>query len=159
MVGMQLVVLICAILLWQVWPDPFGLLYFLPSVALILVYVLAIGLMLAALNVYLRDIQYLTDLLLTLMMWGSPIVYSWQMVAEVMDRFNLPEWALDVYTNNPLTLAVLGFHRALWSGGTATDYPPDLALRMAIAGVVGIGLLVLSHYAFQRMQGNLAQEL
>lgn len=159
MVGMQLVVLISAILIWQVWPDPLGLLYFLPSVALILVYVLAIGLMLAALNVYLRDIQYLTDLLLTLMMWGSPIVYSWQMVAEVMDRFNLPGWALDVYTNNPLTLAVLGFHRALWSGGTAADYPPDLALRMVIAGAVGVGLLVLSHYAFQRMQGNLAQEL
>ncbi len=66
---------------------------------------------------------------------------------------------LEVYTNNPLTLAVLGFHRALWSGGTDADYPTDLALRMGIAGVVGVVFLICAHWAFQRMQSNLAQEL
>lgn len=157
--GMQMVVLVGAILLFRVWPDPFGLVYLLPSIALVLVYSLALGLILSALNVYLRDIQYLTEILLTLMMWGSPIVYSWQMAADVMQRFHLPAWALEVYTNNPLTLAVLGFHRALWSGGTAADFPHDLALRMGVAGVVGVALLVGAHALFQRMQGNLAQEL
>lgn len=159
MFAMQLLVLIGAIVAFQEWPEPKGMLYFLPSVALILIYVIAIGLMLSAMNVYLRDVQYITEILLTLMMWGSPIVYSWQMVKDVMLRFDLPAWLLEVYTNNPLTLAVLGFHRALWSGGTAADYPDDLALRMGIAGLVGIALLVLAHWGFQRMQGNLAQEL
>lgn len=159
MVGMQLIVLIAAIVLTGSWPDPMGLLYFLPSVALILIYVLAIGLLLSAMNVYLRDVQYLTDLLLMLMMWGSPIVYSWQMVSQLLERYDLPAWLLEVYTNNPLTLAVLGFHRALWSGGTTADYPTDLALRMAIAGLIGMVLLVGAHFAFQRMQRNLAQEL
>ena len=159
MFTMQLAVLVGAILLLQQWPDPSGLVYFLPSVFLVLVYVLAIGLLLSAMNVYLRDIQYLTEILLVLMMWGSPIVYSWQMVAGVIAEFNLPAWLLDVYTNNPLTLAVLGFHKTMWGAGTPADYPPDLALRMAIAGVVGVVVLVLSHLAFQRMQGNLAQEL
>lgn len=156
---MQFVVLAGAIVLLQQWPDPAGLLYLLPSIALILIYVVAIGLLLSAMNVYLRDVQYLTDILLMLMMWGSPIVYSWQMVANVIERFHLPAWVLEVYTNNPLTLAVLGFHRALWSGGTAADYPTDLALRMLVAAVVGCVLLVASHLAFQRLQGNLAQEL
>ncbi len=81
------------------------------------------------------------------------------MVADVIARFQLPAWVLDVYTNNPLTLAVLGFHRALWSGGTPADYPPDLALRKGSAGAGGFSLLVGAQYAFQRMQGNLAQEL
>jgi ABC-2 type transport system permease protein len=159
MVGMQLIVLVAAIVFTRSWPDPFGLLYFVPSVALILIYVLALGLLLSALNVYLRDVQYLTDLLLMLMLWGSPIVYSWQMVAQLLERFDLPAWLLDIYTNNPLTLAVLGFHRALWSGGTAADYPPDLALRMGIAAAAGLLLLVGAHFAFQRMQRNMAQEL
>jgi ABC-2 type transport system permease protein len=159
MFGMQMLVLVGAILVFQQWPDPMGLFYLLPSIGLILVYVVAIGLLLSAMNVYLRDVQYLTEILLTLMMWGSPIVYSWQMVKEVLARFDLPAWLLEVYTNNPLTLAVLGFHRALWSGGTAADYPADLALRMGIAGAVGVVFLLGAHWAFQRMQGNLAQEL
>ncbi len=159
MFAMQMVVLIGAVVLLQQWPDPAGLVYFLPSVLLILIYVLAIGLVLSALNVYLRDIQYLTEILLVLMMWGSPIVYSWQMVAQVIAQFNLPAWWLEVYTNNPLTLAVLGFHRSIWGSGTSADYPPDLALRMLIAGAIGLVVLFVSHLAFQRMQGNLAQEL
>ena len=159
MFGMQMVVLIGAIVVLQQWPDPAGLGYLLPSIGLILVYVVAIGLLLSALNVYLRDVQYLTEILLTLMMWGSPIVYSWQMVKDVLLRFDLPAWLLEVYTNNPLTLAVLGFHRALWSGGTAADYPADLAMRMGVAGAIGVAFLLFAHWSFQRMQSNLAQEL
>lgn len=159
MFTMQMLVLIGAVLVLQQWPDPSGILYFFPSVALILVYVVAVGLLLSAMNVYLRDVQYITEILLTLMMWGSPIVYSWQMVRRVIDEFNLPSWLLEVYTNNPLTLAVLGFHRALWVGGTPDDYPADLALRMGIAGIVGLVFLLAAHWGFQRMQGNLAQEL
>ncbi len=159
MFSMQLLVLVGAVVIGGQWPPAQGLLYFFPSVLLILIYVTGIGLLLSALNVYLRDVQYITEILLTLMMWGSPIVYSWQMVRGVMDRFQLPTWLLEVYTNNPLTLAVLGFHRALWSGGTDADYPTDLALRMGIAGVVGVVFLICAHWAFQRMQSNLAQEL
>lgn len=156
---MQFVVLAAAIIVFQVWPDPSGLLYLLPSIGLILVYVVALGLVLSAMNVYLRDVQYITDILLMLMMWGSPIVYSWQMVSDVIARFHLPAWVLEIYVNNPLTLAVLGFHRALWSGGTPADYPDDLALRMLIAAAIGGVLLVVAHLGFRRMQGNMAQEL
>ncbi len=157
--AMQMVVLVGSVVFFQQWPDPFGLLYLFPSVLLVIVYSLALGLLLSALNVYLRDVQYITEIMLTLLMWASPIVYSWQMVADVIARFGLPAWTLELYTNNPLTLAVLGFHRALWAGGTAADYPPDLALRMGVAGVIGLALLGLAHLLFQRLQGSLAQEL
>lgn len=157
--AMQMVVLIGAIAVFQQWPDPDGLAYLPPSVALMLVYALAIGLLLSAMNVYLRDVQYLTEILLTLLMWASPIVYSWQMVSDVISRFGLAPWVLEVYTNNPITLAVLGFHRALWSGGGPADYPDDLWLRMLVSGIVGVIVLVISHLLFQRMQANLAQEL
>ncbi|WP_460774812.1 ABC transporter permease [Microbacterium sp. GXF7504] len=157
--AMQMVVLIGAIVVFGMWPDPAGLVYILPSIALVIVYSLALGLLLSALNVYLRDVQYITEIMLTLLMWASPIVYSWQMVADVIARFGLPAWVLEIYTDNPLTLAVLGFHKALWAGGTPADFPSDLALRMGIAGVVGLALLFVAHTLFQRMQGSLAQEL
>ena len=119
----------------------------------------AIGLLLSALNVYLRDIQYLTEVIMMLAMWASPIVYSWQMVTDALARFSLPSWVLEIYAANPITIGVLGFHKAFWAPGKAADYPDNLALRMLIAGIAGLAFLVISHRAFTRMQGNFAQEL
>ena len=155
----QLGVLITAALLFDALPEPAMMLWFFPSLLLILVYGVGLGLLLSATNVYLRDIQYLTEVILMLAMWASPIVYSWTMVRDVIFRFGLPPWVLELYTANPITLAVLGFHKAFWGAGTAQDYPPDLGVRMLVAGVIGIVLLLFAHRAFTRMQGNFAQEL
>lgn len=157
--GVQLLVLIVASFTLGTPNLSWSLLYFFPSVLLILVYGLAFGLLLAALNVYLRDVQYLTQVVLMLALWASPIVYAWTMVGDVVTRFGLPGWLLDVYTASPLTLAVLGFHRAFWGSGTASDYPPDLLMRMGIAFLIGIVLVFLCQRVFARLQGNFAQEL
>lgn len=155
----QLLVLILASLLLGTAALSWSLLYFFPAVALVLVYGVAFGLLLSALNVYLRDVQYLTQVLLMLALWASPIVYAWTMVSDVVARYGLPSWLLEVYTASPLTLAVLGFHRAFWTAGTPADYPPDLLLRMGIAFAVGLILLVICQRVFARLQGNFAQEL
>ncbi|MET0782219.1 MAG: ABC transporter permease [Microbacterium sp.] len=159
MFTVQLVVLLVAAVLFQALPEPVMMLWFFPSMFLILVYGIGLGLLLAALNVYLRDIQYLTEVVMMLAMWASPIVYSWQMVVDAVARLSLPAWVLEVYAANPITLAVLGFHKAFWGAGTSADYPPDLGLRMLIAGVVGVVLLVIAQRVFTRLQGNFAQEL
>lgn len=155
----QLLILLVAAIVLGALPAPVDMLWFFPSVLLILVWGVAIGLLLGALNVYLRDIQYLTEVVMMLAMWGSPIVYSWQMVTDAVARFGLPSWVLEIYAANPLTIGVLGFHRAFWDAGTAADYPDNLALRMVIAGAIGVVFLFISHRAFVRMQGNFAQEL
>ena len=155
----QLVILLVAAIVFRSRPGPLDMLWFFPAVLLILIYGVASGLLLSALNVYLRDIQYLTEVVMMLAMWGSPIVYSWRMVSDAIARFSLPSWVLEVYAANPLTIGVRGFHRAFWNGGTIEDYPPNLALRMVIAGVIGVVLLWVSHRVFVRMQGNFAQEM
>lgn len=157
--GVQLLVLIAACVILGAPPLSPGLVYFLPSVLLVVVYGIAFGLLLSALNVYLRDVQYLTQVVLMLAMWASPIVYGWTMVHTVFDQFRLPDWLLEVYTNSPLTLAVLGFHRAFWTAGTAADYPEGLAIRMGVALVIGFVLVWLCQRVFARLQGNFAQEL
>ncbi|WP_295843254.1 ABC transporter permease [uncultured Microbacterium sp.] len=155
----QLTVLVVAALIFRALPEPAQMLWFFPSLGLVLLYGTAIGLLLSAVNVYLRDIQYLTEVVLMLAMWASPIVYSWRMVSDVIARFSLPSWMLEIYLANPLTLAILGFHKTFWGAGSPSDYPPDLELRMVIAGVVGLVFLVVAHRVFTRLQGNFAQEL
>jgi ABC-type polysaccharide/polyol phosphate export permease len=155
----QVVVLLIAAMIFQALPAPAQMLWFFPSVLLMLIYGLAFGLLLSALNVYLRDVQYVTDVVMMLAMWGSPIVYGWTMASTAFGKLGLPSWAFEVYSNNPITLGVLGFHRAFWGAGTAADQPDNLLLRMVIAGVVGLLLLVVSHRVFTKLQGNFAQEL
>lgn len=155
----QLLVLVVACVILGAAPVSFGLVYFLPSVAIVVVYGLAFGLLLSALNVYLRDVQYLTQVLLMLAMWASPIVYGWTMVNNVFTTFRFPSWLLEVYTNNPLTLAVLGFHRAFWVSGSPADYPTHLATRMGIALLLGALLVWVCQRVFAKLQGNFAQEL
>ncbi|WJM15022.1 ABC transporter permease [Microbacterium arborescens] len=155
----QLAVLLIAAVLFRALPAPVEMLWFFPSFALVLLYATAVGLLLSAINVYLRDIQYLTEVVLMLAMWASPIVYSWRMVSDVISRFSLPTWTIELYLANPLTIAILGFHKAFWGAGAPSDYPANLDLRMLIAGAVGAVLLLVAHRVFTRLQGNFAQEI
>lgn len=157
--SVQLLVLLTACFVVGSPPLTLNLVYAIPSILLVIVYAGALGILFAGLNVYLRDVQYLTGILLMVAMWASPIVYGWGMVQDVFLRFNLPAWLLEVYTNNPLTLAVLGFHRAFWMAGGPQDYPQGMAVRMAIALVFGLALFWICQRAFARLQGNFAQEL
>ncbi|MDF2990984.1 MAG: sugar transporter [Microbacterium sp.] len=153
--GVQLVVLIIATVAVGQAPLHWDLLYAVPSVLLLVVYGLAFGLFFGAINVYLRDIQYLVDVATTLLFWASPVVYSWQMVNDLVQNPTL----VNIYTNNPLTLAVIGFQHAFWVAGDVLAQPADLLLRQLIALLIGLVLLLLSHRVFLRLQGNFAQEL
>lgn len=153
--GVQLLVLVAATLVAGKPPLHAELLYIFPSLALVLVYGLAFALLFGALNVYLRDIQYLIEVATMLLFWASPVVYAWSMVQELIRN----PLVLEVYTNNPLTLAVLGFQKAFWLAGATQPTPDDLLLRQLVALVIGVVLLVLTHRVFLRLQGNFAQEL
>jgi ABC-2 type transport system permease protein len=130
-------------------------LYILPSIVIMIVYALALALLLSAVNVYLRDMQYLVEVFLMIFMWASPIIYSWGMVAKIIG----PGVLLEIYTNNPITLAVLGMQRGFWQGNEATVYPDMMLMRMAIALAVGLILLVVCQRAFNRLEGDFAQSL
>jgi ABC-2 type transport system permease protein len=157
---MQFVILLAATLVTRSFPISAGLIYLVPSVLLILVYGTAFGLLLSAVNVYLRDIQYLVEVVMLLLLWASPIVYSYTMVQQLVTKaFGAGSWVLQVYTDNPITLAVLGFRKAMWTAGVAGDYPDHLMLRTGIALVIGLVLIVVFQRVFSRLQGNFAQEI
>jgi ABC-2 type transport system permease protein len=130
------------------------LLYGLAGFAVVLIYATAIGILLSALNVYLRDVQYLVEVVLMLFMWGTPILYHWSFATDRM-----PPWLADIYLNNPVTLAVIGFQEAFWAPTSNAEPLPFLALRLLIAGVIGLVLLIGAQRVFSKLQGNFAQEL
>ncbi|MFC4243522.1 ABC transporter permease [Gryllotalpicola reticulitermitis] len=160
---MQFVILIAATLISRAFPISAGLIYLIPSLLLILVYGTAFGLLLAAVNVYLRDIQYLVEVAMLLLLWASPIVYSYTMVHQLVTKsFGADSWVMQLYTDNPITLAVLGFRKAMWTAGAhlgGSEYPDHLLLRTGIAIVIGLILIVVFQRVFARLQGNFAQEI
>jgi ABC-2 type transport system permease protein len=154
--AIQFALLLLATLVLGAFPISPEIVYFVPGLLVLLIYGTAFGLLLSAVNVYLRDMQYLVEVLMLLLLWASPIVYSWSMVKDVLGEGLL----LEVYTDNPITLGVLAFQRSLWMAGADTaEYPPDLMLRLGIAGVIGIVLLIGAQRVFTRLQGNFAQAL
>jgi ABC-2 type transport system permease protein len=130
--------------------------YALLSVAIVLVYGTALALVLSAVNVYLRDVQYIVEIFLMWGMWTAPIVYSLSQVTSHLHR----EWALQIFLANPITLAVLGFHRAFWVDGAKPENTvANLALHMSVVLAAGLVLLWICQRVFARLEANFAQEL
>lgn len=133
---------------------------YLPLALVVLIsFGIALALLLSALFVYLRDVGYLVEVALMVMLWASPILYSWEMVRDVLTGAGLP-WLLELYSANPITLAVLGFQEAIWGvSAHGLPLPDDFTLRLLLAAAVGIICIFLAQRVFGRLQGNFAQEL
>jgi len=153
--GTQMVILVAAVVVVQRIPTGIRLLYVPLSLAVLLVFATAVGLALAAVNVYLRDFQYLVEIVLNILFWASPIAYSWKLVQDALNGSVLET----IYLCNPITLAVLGMQRAMWVAGSNEPMPDNLASRLLIALGIGLVLLWLSQRLFTRLEGNFAQEL
>lgn len=153
--AIQMIVLLLATVLVGQPPLHWQIFYVVPALLLLVTFGTAFALLLGAVNVYLRDMQYLAEVGTMLLFWASPVVYSWQMVSSIVTS----PVVLEIYTNNPLTLAVLGFQQAFWVAGEDLPQPDALLVRMLVALVVGLVLLLVSHRVFLRLQGNFAQEL
>lgn len=121
----------------------------------------AIALLVAALNVYLRDVQHFVEIYLLVFFWASPIVYPVTFVHRELGG----NWLEELYLANPVTIAIVGAQKALWTsgsngaGGIIQFWPANLELRLVIALVLSVVLLWVSQRVFSRLQGNFAQEL
>jgi len=150
----QLFILVIATLIASEPPTLAGWGYVALGTVVLLVYATAAAFLLSAINVYLRDVQYLVEVVLMVGFWVSPIVYAWSFVqASLSPVLNA------VYLANPVTLAVLCFQRGLWVAGAGVPQPTDLGLRSVIAILIGIPLLWICQRVFARLQNNFAQEL
>lgn len=168
--AVQFLVLIVGAILISGIDVSWNLLYIPAAIAVTLVYGLAFAIALSALNVYLRDVQFLVEVGITIFFWLSPIVYAWKFVVEAA-----PGWLAQIYLLNPMTNAILAFQRAIWSEGSKVvdmtvpggqpnivqpqPWPGHMELRLLVVFLVGLVLVWVAHRIFRRLEGNFAQEM
>lgn len=158
--SIQMLILVGATAVARQFPSGSRWQYFPLALLVLIVFATAAALLLSALNVYLRDVQYLVEVALMIFFWASPIVYSWKLVTGALDEAGLTgSWIEEAYLANPMTLVILGFQRTFWVAGDGQPVPPDLGARLGIALAVGLVLLWLCQRVFARLQSNFAQEL
>lgn len=155
--AIQLVVLLVAIGVTGALPSVSQLAYLPLSLIVLVLYATLCALALSALNVYMRDIQHLIEVITFLAFWASPIVYSYSYVQRALAT-SYPI-VHEAYLANPITLAILGFQRSLWAAGADQPCPTHLMTRLALAAVIGLVLIFGAHRVFARLEGNFAQEL
>lgn len=155
----QLVVLFVGTVLAGWRPDAVGLLALVAGLALMGVLALGLGLLLSALNVLYRDVENVVDLVLMVLVWTSPVLYPWQLVADLLGP---DSWLFTLYQLNPVTVAVELVHRGTWATASPENLaqvPPDLAAHTVIAFLVSGALVLVGQRVFRRMSGRFAQEL
>lgn len=101
---------------------------------------LGVGMWLSALNVKYRDIRYALPFLIQLWLFASPVIYPTSIMPE---RWR---WVLAL---NPMTGIIEGFRGSLFGGKLPT-------LTILTSAVMTIAILIISFFAFQRVEDSFA---
>jgi ABC-2 type transport system permease protein len=156
----QLMILLIAVVIGGLssgkWPNPALLPMPVLGLLALVVFATAVGLLVAAANVYLRDIQHLITVVITVWFWITPIIYNVDRV-----RGHLPHGVYDIYLLNPVAAPVFAFQKFFWPQGEGTgfEFTGDVYGRLGLLLAVSAALLWLAQRVFARGQGNFAQEL
>ena len=165
---LQSIVLLLALAVCSHSPDYTMLPMVIPALIALLLLTSALGILLAAINVYFRDMQHLLELALLAWFWATPIVYQYRLVA---DKAKSHELMYHIYRLNPITPIVLTFQRAIYNrlspigknGQPVKILPPagvSWYLWQLIAVIVGSLILgAIALVIFGRVEGNFAEEL
>ena len=122
-------------------------------VAIQAVFVLGIGLVLAPLNVYLRDVKHFVNIGLQMLFYSAPIVYPLRLVPDRPEVLGMEIPFRTIYELNPLVVLVECYRDAMYN----LRFPDvgDLAYLVAWA----IGLLLFGRWVFGRLNRRLAEEV
>jgi ABC-type polysaccharide/polyol phosphate export permease len=117
------------LLVYQI-PLTWNILWLIPLLAMLVVYTTSISLLLAALNVYYRDVKLATTFLIQFLFFATPVIYSIDAVSN--------KWKLLLFLN-PLTFIVENMRRVTIEGR-------DIVLWQMLAEMLGVVVLYLIIY-------------
>jgi ABC-2 type transport system permease protein len=174
--AIQAAVMVIVLVAFGLHPD-YEFLAALPLAFVVLIVLAsAFCVFLSAVNVYLRDTQHLTEVLLMAWFWATPIVYAYGTVAPKLRHYHLLYAYLII---NPITPIAMTFQRAIYGkdhyyylppGSPPGTKPilqnllPHLGLGYYVGGLaiellVACGLFLLALVVFGKLEGNFAEEL
>jgi ABC-type polysaccharide/polyol phosphate export permease len=125
----------------------------------------ALAIVMSAVNVYLRDMKHLMEVLLQLWFWMTPIVYSYEhAIAPHLQSRGL-SW---IYFLNPITLIVVTFQRVFYVNtivhSTIAPFPiidvlPTWSFeKFLILNLVLLGFTIVAFFAAEAIFGRLEGE-
>lgn len=157
----QLAILLLVSLLLFGWiPSLASLGLVIGALALILLFILGVGLFFSAVNVRFRDATNIVDIVRTIATWSSPILYTWPMVYELTRG---APWVFHLYMSNPVTVAVEMFHHAFWESAVGEEsrhgWPPEMGWYIVAALGIVVFALVVGQLTFRRFERTFAQDL
>lgn len=121
------------------------LLTIIPFTLVFVLFVIGLSLILSALDVYFRDIQYIITVALMALIWLTPIMYA-------RDSFDM-ELLSNIITVNPMTYFVEWFHSILY-----WKCLPDLT-TIIVCLVLSISTFIIGCFVFSRLEDNFAEVL
>jgi lipopolysaccharide transport system permease protein len=116
----------------------------LPLMVLLYAFIAGLGIALATINVYVRDVANVVGVALMLLFYLTPVFYSSHSIPASF------HWILDV---NPMS-AALTAGRAVVLDGTAPR-----ALDVAVLGAGAVGAVLLGWFVFSRLNRDLIDQL
>ena len=117
---------------------------FIPLLLIQQSFSLALGMLLATLNVFFRDIGHLVTIILQFWFWGTPIVYP---------RSILPDKFQFIIEANPMTNLITSYQQIVLKG----DWPQWYQFRYHIVGA--LMLLYISYNGYRKLAPEMVDEL
>jgi lipopolysaccharide transport system permease protein len=124
-----------------------ALLALIPVIASFFLATAGLVMLLAALNVYFRDVEFLSGIILTVLFYLTPVVYTLQFVKEQSRTVEL--WI----GRNPLTPFTEAFRTAIYYRKV------PVTIQIAECAFIGIGGFIIGYAVFNLLKGRLAEEL
>ena len=120
-------------------------LVFLPII-IILQYMFQLGLILitSAINVYVRDAEYIINFFVSMLFYATPVLYSMSM---------FPGWVQKILRLNPMT-TIIESYRNIFYYQTAPDF-----MMLGFVFIVSIVVLWLGFVIFKKLEKGFAEEL
>lgn len=117
------------------------MLLFFPLFLIQFVFVYGMSLLLSALNLFYRDVQYLFNLVLTLWFYLTPVIYATEFFP---DRYR---W---IFRLNPMSVFINAYRQVLLGG----DFPNWASVGVGL--IVSLAVFVISHRIFKKLEGAFA---
>ena len=137
--GISFVILLGLMLYYGVWPG-LGTLMVIPLVVFTIFTALGVGTFISALNTAYRDFRYISQFMIQMWKWVTPVVYSVTVVPEGW------RWALSL---NPMSGIIDSYRSAIL--GKPFDWP-----NLGISMVVAVAGFMAGVFVFRRLERQFA---
>ena len=161
---LQMTVLLTGLVVFQRGIN-LGFLTLVPlAVVTMVVLAAALGILLSAVNVYVRDAAHLVELAMLAWFWMTPIAYPFRQISVTLEAKGIPFWLMNI---NPATPIVTVFQRTFYNRTTVNDASLPLLPEVGLVWhatfllavlVASVAILLAAMRLFRRLEGNFAEE-